>query len=536
MAMTSPAAALPARPGVSPNSKRAARVADRIVGDVMAMGWPVGELLGSEADLLERYRVSRAVFREAVRLVEHKQVARTRRGPGGGLLITEPTVSAVIDAVVLYLYRVEARLDELFEARIVLEEIVAELAPGRLGEQDAARLRAFVEGTSPDPDPRALHALLASISGNPALELFVNVLNRVAMLYSSGWQNFGAAVAADTVYAHARIAEAVIGNEPALARHRMRKHLEAEADYLRKRRSTRQLLPDRVVLLSQPSNGKRAEAVARRITQVVVGEGMQPGQLIGTERELIEREGVSRAVLREAVRLLEHHQIARMRRGPGGGLFVFEPSAAAVTEIVAIYLARRGMRVADLAELRTGVETAIAGLAAARIDKDGVAALRDALEREAAERETLERMAARREAVERMAARRAALDGAATGGAATNSAALGGAALGGAASGREASGPDDESVDVPQDLHVTMAGTARSRVLELVALVFIRLYQIEHLAPAAWRQIRAEMQHAHEAIAAAVESGDRDLARDRMRSHLDAVAALTRQPASGAEP
>jgi DNA-binding FadR family transcriptional regulator len=69
-----------------------------------------------------------------------------------------------------------------------------------------------------------------------------------------------------------------------------------------------------------------------------------------------------------------------------------------------------------------------------------------------------------------------------------------------------------------------------------VALVFIRLYQIEHLAPAAWRQIRAEMQHAHEAIAAAVESGDRDLARDRMRSHLDAVAALTRQPASGAEP
>ena len=501
------------------------------MGDVMAMGWPVGELLGSEADLLERYRVSRAVFREAVRLVEHKQVARTRRGPGGGLLITEPTVSAVIDAVVLYLYRVEARLDELFEARIVLEEIVAELAPGRLGEQDAARLRVFVEGASPDPDPRALHALLASISGNPALELFVNVLNRVAMLYSSGWQNFGAAVAADTVYAHARIAEAVIGNEPAVARHRMRKHLEAEADYLRKRRSTRQLLPDRVVLLSQPSNGKRAEAVARRITQVVVGEGMQPGQLIGTERELIEREGVSRAVLREAVRLLEHHQIARMRRGPGGGLFVFEPSAAAVTEIVAIYLARRGMRVADLAELRTGVETAIAGLAAARIEKDGVAAMRDALEREAAERETLERMAARREAVERMAARRAALDGAATG-----SAALGGAALGGAAPGREASGPDDESVDVPQDLHVTMAGTARSRVLELVALVFIRLYQIEHLAPAAWRQIRAEMQHAHEAIAAAVESGDRDLARDRMRSHLDAVAALTRQPASGAEP
>src|SRR5215472_9635818 len=156
MATTTPTARgdVPARPAVSPGSKRAAKVADRIVGDVMAMGWPVGELLGSEVELLERYRVSRAVFREAVRLVEHKQVARTRRGPGGGLVITEPTVDAVIDAVVLYLYRVGATLDELFEARIVLEEIVAGLAPARLDEHDAARLRTLAEGT--DPDPRAL--------------------------------------------------------------------------------------------------------------------------------------------------------------------------------------------------------------------------------------------------------------------------------------------------------------------------------------------------------------------------------------------
>jgi DNA-binding FadR family transcriptional regulator len=160
--------------------------------------------------------------------------------------------------------------------------------------------------------------------------------------------------------------------------------------------------------------------------------------------------------------------------------------------------------VADLAELRTGVETAIVGLAATRIDEAGVTAMREALDREAAEREALERAAARR------------------------------AARGSAAG--EVNSPDDESVDVPQDLHVTMAGTARSRVLELVALVFIRLYHIEHLAPTAWRQLRAEMQHAHEAIAAAIESGDQDLARDRMRAHLDAVAGLTRQPVPGAEP
>jgi len=459
-------------------SKRAAQVADQIVADVMAMGWPVGDLLGSEADLLERYRVSRAVFREAVRLVENKQVARTRRGPGGGLLITEPTVDAVIDAVVLYLYRVEARLDELFEARFVLEDVVTGLVPGRLDEHGLARLRPFLAAGQPEPgaDPRALHGLLAALTRNPALELFVDVLNRVAMLYSTDWQRLAPAAGADIGHAHARIAEAVMAGDSGLARLRMRRHLEAEAEFLRRRRSTRDLLPDAVVVLGSAGNGKRAEAVARRITQAVVGGGLRPGQLIGAEKDLIESEGVSRAVLREAVRLLEHHQIARMRRGPGGGLFVFEPSASAVTEVVAIYLARRGMRLAGLAEMRAGVEVALAELAAGRIDGGGAARLGEVIERE-----------------------RAAGHG--------------------------------EYAEVVHDLHAAVAGAARSRVLELVALVLIRLsrlHQIERLVPGARRQFAAEVTRAHEGIAAAVTSRDVGQAGRLMRGHLDALAALGR--------
>ena len=80
-------------------------------------------------------------------------MARTRRGPGGGLVVTEPTVDAVIDAVVLYLYRAEARLDELFEARLVLEDIATGLAPARLEEQDLATLRVFAEEAQPPRRP-----------------------------------------------------------------------------------------------------------------------------------------------------------------------------------------------------------------------------------------------------------------------------------------------------------------------------------------------------------------------------------------------
>ncbi len=478
--MTTPTAAAARdvpRPGADSKAKRAAKVADLIIEDVMDLGWPVGEVLGSEADLLERYRVSRAVFREAVRLVEHQQVARTRRGPGGGLVITEPTITAVIGAVVLYLHRVDARLDEIFEARIILEELAAQLASERTDEHDLDQLRRFAQSAPVEParDPRELHALVAAISHNAGLELFVDVFNQVAQLYSPDWQRLGSTVESEAVHAHAMIAEAVMAGDAGLARNRMRKHLQAEAEFFRRRRSTRQLLPDSV-MLADSGLGKGAEAVARNITQTIVADGLQPGDLVGTEPELIAREGVSRALLREAVRLLEHHHIARMRRGPGGGLFVMAPSADAVTEVAAIYLARRGMQLTELAEMRTGVEVALADLAAERIDEAGIAGLHDALT-------------------------------------------------------REENATDAERVEAVHDLHAAVAAAAQNRVLILVALVLIRLsrlHQIERLAPKMQREIQAEVLRTHIGIAEAVAAGDRELARHRMRRHLEALGALMR--------
>ena len=227
-----------------------------------------------------------------------------------------------------------------------------------------------------------------------------------------------------------------------LARNRMRKHLLAETEFFRRRRSTRQLLPDSVVL-DHPGPGKGAETVARHVTQTIMSGGLQPGDLVGTEHELIEHEGVSRALLREAVRLLEHHHIARMRRGPGGGLFVMAPSADAVTGVAAIYLARRRMQLSELAELGTGVEVAIADLAAARIDEVGVLGLRDAIA-------------------------------------------------------HEEHATDADRAEAVYDLHAAVAAAAQNRVLQLVALVLIRLgrlHQVERLNPRAQKQVSAEVLH-----------------------------------------
>src|ERR1700683_5639011 len=187
--------------------KLAAGVARRILTDVMDRGWPVGEVLGSQAELIERYGVSRAVFREAVRLVENQEVAFMRRGPGGGLVVTEPTVDAIIDAAVLYLHRANTRLTEVFEARIILEVIAAELATERLTADDAVELRTLEEAEV--RDHRALHAWLATLTRNPALELFVDILNRVAFLYFRGGAgSLGEGTLSASRQAHARIIEA----------------------------------------------------------------------------------------------------------------------------------------------------------------------------------------------------------------------------------------------------------------------------------------------------------------------------------------
>ena len=450
--------------------KLAASVADRIVDDVLAQGWPVGEVLGSEAELLDRYGVSRAVFREAVRLVEHQQVARMRRGPGGGLVVCNPTVDSVIDAVVVYLYRLGARLDDVFETRLVLEEIVVDLAPERVEEADITALRSLIERErAGDASERELHMLLANVARNPALELFVDILNRVSALYTD-LSLVAPKVARESRDAHVRIVDAVLAGDRSTARHRMRQHLEAEHAWLRRRRSSRQLLDPTGVQLTGGGD-KRGEGVAREVFRQVVSDGWPVGAFLGSEPELMERYGVSRAVLREAVRLLEHHDIAAMRRGPGGGLFVSEPGLGTVSDTVALYLDRRGMGVGSLAELRTGVEMAAADRVMDKVDDDVRSRLRQALE---AERAVQDR---------------------------------------------------DFVQVVGHDLHAVIAHLTRNPVLELVALVLIRLVRMHQVNPSG-RRSRAlieEVTRTHERIVEAIVSEDRELVRHRMRRHLDAL-------------
>ena len=432
-------------------------------------------MLGSEAELLDRYGVSRAVFREAVRLVEHQQVARMRRGPGGGLVVTEPSIEAIIDATLLYLHRVDARLDEVFEARVILEQLMLDRVVDRLTPEDGERLREIVvqERAGDVPNPRTLHSALAEATRNPAFELFVDLLNQMTQLYMTDPAELTPKVRADAHHAHDRIVDAVLAGDAEAGRRRMRRHLDAEADFLRRRRSTRQVLRP---VAESGAGGKRAEEVAMEIFGAVLSGHLQPGDLVGSEPDLMKQYGVSRAIIREAARLLEHDHLAAMRRGPGGGLFVSEPNPEAVTDVVAIYLERHGITAAEVFEVRSGIEVAMVDVVVDHLDADVEARLRAALtdELEAA---------------------------------------------------------DDEFTAAAHDLHATLASVTGNRVLQLLALVLIRLsrlHEVGVLSARARGRVGAEVNRAHTAITDALVDRDRDLARGRMARHMQVLAGFFR--------
>ena len=219
-------------------------LAEQIENEIISSGWPVGKVLGSEAELIDRYGVSRAVFREAMKIVNHHRVAEMRRGPGGGLVVVEPDLNAVIRAVALLLEFAHIGPDKVHETRKALEVECARLAAERIDLQGIERLEQLlaveeeniVASRLPDgrergrPPSQDFHLLLAELTGNPAIHLFVQTINLVLADYTTQIDSIED-IARQVHLAHTSIAKAVIGGDPELAQRRMARHLQAVAEY-----------------------------------------------------------------------------------------------------------------------------------------------------------------------------------------------------------------------------------------------------------------------------------------------------------------
>lgn len=221
-----------------PIPNRAIALARRIRHEVLESGWPVGTVLGSEDELARRYDVGRPVLRQAARLLEHQSVAMMRRGPGGGLVVIEPDADSVTEAIALYLQYRDVTPRFVFDARTALELACVQTATEQLTETGIAQLRALLEREASTGAEDAMahaqdfHAAIAALTGNAAMQLFVRSLGRLTHERTQTPDN-PEQQADDVRLAHRRIAEAIIAGDASLARHRMLRHLQGIAEYLR---------------------------------------------------------------------------------------------------------------------------------------------------------------------------------------------------------------------------------------------------------------------------------------------------------------
>jgi DNA-binding FadR family transcriptional regulator len=463
------------------SDKRATQIAGRIEADIIRRGWPVGQSLGSEQVLQQRYQVSRSVLREAVRLVEHHRVARMRRGPGGGLLVSQPDALPATQAIIIYLEYLGTTIDDLLAARLLLEPLAASLAAQRIDESGIERLRAVLHAEQGQPhDPPIpqdeFHAALAEQSENPVLQLFIDILMRLTVRYAEGSQPASATDALQAIEQrhrdHSAIVDAVTAGDVARAMTRSELHAASVTAWLQDHHQRGARRPPG----RDAPHGKLAEVLAAVIRDDIAGSGWHVGEVFGTELALLERYSVSRSVLREAVRLLEYHAVATMRRGPGGGLVVAEPQAQASIDTIALYLQYRRPRREDLIVIRDAIEIDNVAKVVARHDTLEVRAFLES------HRRTIEQ----------------AGDGAGEAG-------------------------TEEFL-----FHTGLATLAGNAVLELFLRILVevfRRYWFSTDQPAPSHADLFDVRHAHLRIIEAIDQGDDSLARHRIRRHLDAAAS-----------
>jgi DNA-binding FadR family transcriptional regulator len=103
---------------------------------------------------------------------------------------------------------------------------------------------------------------------------------------------------------------------------------------------------------------KAAELVAARLRDQIVRGELREGDVLAPEGELMQRFGVSRPTLREAMRVLEGEALITVHRGARGGARVHTPDGETVAQFAGLVLQFRGATVADVYEARRALDLA----------------------------------------------------------------------------------------------------------------------------------------------------------------------------------
>jgi GntR family transcriptional regulator, transcriptional repressor for pyruvate dehydrogenase complex len=154
-------------------------VADRIRATIFRDKLALFQRMPSERDLAAQFGVSRVVVREAIRTLESSGLVTVKKGPKGGIFVTQDYERPIVDTVTNLLAGGEATLDNLFEMRLLIEPYAAARLANRGSEADFALLEGRIAAAEHEhgADLSLRHAYIdfhrqiIRLAGNPLLAI-----------------------------------------------------------------------------------------------------------------------------------------------------------------------------------------------------------------------------------------------------------------------------------------------------------------------------------------------------------------------------
>ncbi len=222
---------------------------------------------------------------------------------------------------------------------------------------------------------------------------------------------------------------------------------------------------------------KVSEVVARSIVHDIAARDLKPGAMLPSESVMLARYKVGRASLREGLRILEIQGLITIKPGPGGGPVVADANSADFGRMAALHYHAARATFRELVDARLVIEPLMAGLAAETKDPETIGQLR-ALS----------------------AVTRDGLD------------------------------EDAKYVEGTRGFHSVIASASGNRVLSLFARSLQDLYS-ERIGGGRMfpHDAREQVQHDHDAIIKAIETGNAKTATRLMRDHMQELADLAEQ-------
>jgi GntR family transcriptional repressor for pyruvate dehydrogenase complex len=216
-----------------------------------------------------------------------------------------------------------------------------------------------------------------------------------------------------------------------------------------------------------------AAMVADAIADDILARGLRPGDVLPTETAMIEKYGIARSTLREALLLLESEGLLTVRQGRAGGPVVQRPTPENLARRLSLLLSVSGTPFGDVIRAREVIEPELVAGAARHATDEQRAALAESVR-------------ALAEAI------------------------------------------DDETafLQLNQEFHGLIAQAAGNEVLAAFWFAIQRIADGHQVGIRFNRAAREDAIRAHQRILDAIESGDTAAAAQVMGRHLDDFSSL----------